>query len=780
MNEADTRYHKIDPKIKAAGWGEEGSRVKNEHYFRSKWEFTDGEIRPGGVRGETCKADYLLIYKKKKLAVIEAKPDDDDVNEGIAQAKKYAKKLDLMVAYSSNGDEIYQIIYGKNDKGERFIKNEKKVDQFLAPDELWKLIHDKQNELENKFDKIAYSPFKGFLEPRYYQEVAIRRALKAITEGENRILLTLATGAGKTAIAFQIVWKLYKAKWNTSKDSGRSPRILFLADRNTLADQAYNEFSEFSKTARKRILPDQIRANGEVPFNASIFFTIFQTFMSGDGEPYYGQYKKDFFDLVIIDECHRGGANDESNWRGILDYFNSAVQIGLTATPRRDTNVDTYKYFGDPYYIYSLKEGIQDGFLTPFKVLEVNSNIDDYTYDSEDDVEGGEISEGEHFTEDQINRIIEIPERELHRIKVLFNSLKPNEKTIIFCATQKHAGDIRDYINQLSINPPEDFCVRVTADDGKIGEEFLKKFKDNEYSIPTILTTSRKLSTGIDALNIRNIVLMRPIKNMVEFKQIIGRGTRVYEGKSFFTVIDYVNASEKFKDPEWDGDPVEPEPRRPKPPTNPTPNPDPPDDDDEDEEEIPEKIKKITLSDGKLREIKSTISAKYYLNGEVLSPEDFIKKIYELLRLPELFKSQDELKKLWSSPITRGVLLRKLEENGFGISQLKSLQSLVNAEDSDIYDVLRHIAYSNKPVARVDRVSNNEDLIYNDLSLSQKEFIEFIVSKYLEGGVEEIGEGRLSNLIELKYETIFDGEKVLGSSQNIKDLFISFQKHLYE
>ncbi len=267
---------------------------------------------------------------------------------------------------------------------------------------------------------------------------------------------------------------------------------------------------------------------------------------------------------------------------------------------------------------------------------------------------------------------------------------------------------------------------------------------------------------------------------MVEFKQIIGRGTRVYEGKSFFTVIDYVNASEKFKDPEWDGDPVEPEPRRPKPPTNPTPNPDPPDDDDEDEEEIPEKIKKITLSDGKLREIKSTISAKYYLNGEVLSPEDFIKKIYELLRLPELFKSQDELKKLWSSPITRGVLLRKLEENGFGISQLKSLQSLVNAEDSDIYDVLTHIAYSNKPVARVDRVSNNEDLIYNDLSLSQKGFIEFIVSKYLEGGVEEIGEGRLSNLIELKYETIFDGEKVLGSSQNIKDIFISFQKHLYE
>ena len=780
MNEADTRYHKIDPKIKDAGWGEEGSRVKNEYYFRSKWEFTDGEIKPGGERGKTCKADYLLIYKKKKLAVVEAKPDEDDVNEGIAQAKKYAKKLDLMVAYSSNGDEIYQIIYGKNHKGERFIKDEQKVNQFLSPEELWQLIHINENELENKFDEISYSPFKGFMEPRYYQEVAIRRALQAIAKNKDRILLTLATGAGKTAIAFQIVWKLFQAKWNTSKNSERSPRILFLADRNTLADQAYNEFGEFPKSARKRILPEEVRKDGEVPTNASIFFTIFQTFMSGDDEPNYGQYQRDFFDLIIIDECHRGGANDESNWRNILEYFDAAFQIGLTATPRRDANIDTYKYFGDPCYTYSLKEGIEDGFLTPFKVEDVSSNLDDYIYDPDDDVEGGEIAEGEYFAEDQINREIEIPERELHRINTLFTLLKPDEKTIIFCATQKHAADIRDYINQLSVNPPEDYCVRVAADDGKIGEEFLLKFKDNEHSIPTILTTSKKLSTGIDALNIRNIVLMRPIKNMIEFKQIIGRGTRVYEGKSFFTVIDYVKAHEKFEDPEWDGDPVEPEPRKPKPPIDPPPIPPNPPDDEEDDEDPPKRIKRITLADGKAREIKSTISTMYYLNGEVLSADKFIEKIFALLSLPELFRNHDELKKLWSSPITRGVLLRKLKENGFGIDQLKSLQSLIDAEESDLYDVLKYIAYSDKPVSRIDRVSKNEDLIYNDLTLKQKEFIEFVTSKYLQGGFEELGEERLSNLLELKFQSIYEGEAILGSIEEIKKLYMNFQKQLYE
>ena len=785
MNEADTRYHKIDPKIKAAGWGEEDSRVKNEYYFRSKWEFTDGEIKPGGVRGETCKADYLLIYKKKKLAVVEAKPDEDDVNEGIAQAKKYAKKLDLMVAYSSNGDEIYQIIYGKNNKGERFIKDEQKVNQFLSPEELWQLIHTNENKLENKFDEISYSSFKGFIEPRYYQEVAIRRALQAIAEDKKRILLTLATGAGKTAIAFHIVWKLYQARWNISKNFKRSPRILFIADRNTLADQAYNEFSEFPKSARKRILPEEVKKDGEVPTNASIFFTIFQTFMTGDESPNYGQYQRDFFDLVIVDECHRGGANDESNWRNILDYFNSAVQIGLTATPRRDANVDTYNYFGDPCYIYSLKEGIEDGFLTPFKVEDVSSNLDDYTYDPDDDVEDGEISEGEHFTEDQINRIIEIPEREMHRINTLFSLLKPNEKTIIFCASQKHAGDIRNYINQLSINPPEDYCVRVTADDGKIGEEFLLKFKDNEYVTPTILTTSKKLSTGIDALNIRNIVLMRPIKNMIEFKQIIGRGTRVYEGKSFFTIIDFVKAHEKFKDPEWDGDPVEPEPRNPKPPIDPiihSPNPsDEFDDEDEDfDEGSSKKIKKIILADGKARKIKSTIQTMYYLEGEVLSADNFIKKIFNILSLPELFKNQTELKKLWSSPITRGVLLRKLKENGFGTDQLKSLQNLVDAEESDLYDVLKYIAFSDKPVSRIDRVSKNEDLIYKDLTSIQKEFIAFIISKYLEGGFEELGEDRLSNLLELKFQSIYEGETALGSIDEIKKLYVNFQKQLYE
>jgi len=400
--------------------------------------------------------------------------------------------------------------------------------------------------------------------------------LDAIADQKQRILLTLATGTGKTFIAFQIAWKLFHSRWNLNdwKKTGeptRRPRILFLADRNILADQAFNAFSAFPEDALVRVAPEDIKKKGKVPKNGSIFFTIFQTFMSGPPKeghpsPYFGEYPPDFFDFIVIDECHRGGANDESNWRAILDYFAPAVQLGLTATPKRKDNADTYLYFGEPVFIYSLKEGINDGFLTPFRVKQFASTLDEYVYTADDMVVEGEIEAGKRYQEADFNKTIEIKEREKARVKQVMEQIDQRDKTLVFCATQDHALAIRDAINQVktAINQVKtssepDYCQRVTADDGARGDQWLRDFQDNEKTIPTILTTSQKLSTGVDARNVRNIVLLRPVNSMIEFKQIIGRGTRLYDGKDYFTIYDFVKAHHHFSDAEWDGEPVEPE-----------------------------------------------------------------------------------------------------------------------------------------------------------------------------------------------------------------------------
>ncbi len=416
--------------------------------------------------------------------------------------------------------------------------------------------------------------------------------------------MTLATGTGKTFIAFQIGWKLFYSRWNLTREPGRRPRILFLADRNILADQAYNAFSPFPEDALQRIEPDEIRRKGKVPKNASLFFTIFQTFLSGppkDGKPspYFGEYPPDFFDFIVIDECHRGGANDESTWRDILEYFSPAVQLGLTATPKRQDNVDTYKYFGDPVYIYSLKDGINDGFLTPFRVKQISTTLDEYVYTPDDKLIEGDVEAGKLYTEPDFNRIIEIREREAHRVKIFMDQMNQNEKTLVFCATQDHALAVRDLVNQMKKSTDPNYCARVTANDGALGDQFLREFQDNEKTIPTILTTSQKLSTGVDARNIRNIVLMRPINSMIEFKQIIGRGTRLYDGKDYFTIYDFVKAHHHFNDPEWDGEPIAPEPREPREPRGPRT----PGDEPEPRPESPprpERIK-VKLADGKAR-----------------------------------------------------------------------------------------------------------------------------------------------------------------------------------
>ena len=519
--EADTRAERIDPVLRDAGWGVvDGSRIRRE-------VICPGRIQTGGKRGKGLSSDYVLLYKGQKLAVLEAKRAGLSHRDGVGQAKDYAERLQTRFAYASNGRKWYEIDMASGAEGNVELP-------FPTPDELWQRTFADHNDWRDRFGEVDFEADGGKWEPRYYQHNAINAALEAIAQGRRRILLTLATGTGKTSIAFQIAWKLFRSSWSLSGEASRRPRILFLADRNILANQAYNTFSAFPNDAITRIDPDSIRRAQGVPMNASVFFTIFQTFMTGEGEPVYTGYPPDFFDFIVVDECHRGGARDESAWKGILEHFEPAVQLGLTATPKREHNADTYSYFGEPVYTYALRDGIEDGYLTPFKVRQMASTIDEYVYDPDDKVVAGKVAVGDEFKEDDFNRRIIIPERELSRVKEFMSQLDQSQKTIVFCATQNHAALVRDFINQVKDSTDVNYCHRVTAEDGAIGDQHLRDFQDNDKSIPTILTTSQKLSTGVDARNIRHIVLMRPIRSMIEFKQIIGRGTRIYDGKDFF------------------------------------------------------------------------------------------------------------------------------------------------------------------------------------------------------------------------------------------------------
>ncbi|MFP5043014.1 EcoAI/FtnUII family type I restriction enzme subunit R [Parasediminibacterium sp. JCM 36343] len=798
MNEAETRAELIDPKLKACGWGVvEGSKILREY------NITAGKIQTGGTRAKKLTADYVLLYKGIKLAVVEAKSDELGVAEGVAQAKQYAEKLKLETTYSTNGKEIYSICMKTGAEG--------LVTDYLAPEQLWNKTFAVQNEWREKFAAIPFEDVGGTKGARYYQEIAVNNTLEAVANNTQRILLTLATGTGKTFIAFQIAWKLFQTRWNINNaqlkiENGqlkndvnnyqlstvnyqlnRRPRILFLADRNILADQAFNAFSAFAEDALVRINPKEIRKGGRVPTNGSIFFTIFQTFMSGKDKegkpvPYFGEYPKDYFDFIIIDECHRGGANDEGNWRGILEYFSPAVQLGLTATPKRKDNVDTYRYFGEPVYIYSLKEGINDGFLTPFKVKRIKTTLDDYIYTSDDQIIEGEIEEGRLYTEPDFNKIIEIKAREAKRVQIYMDEANQKEKAIVFCATQDHAAAVRDLVSQYKKSTDPNYCVRVTANDGEIGEQFLREFQDNEKTIPTILTTSQKLSTGVDARNIRNIVLMRPVNSMIEFKQIVGRGTRLFDGKDFFTIYDFVDAYHHFADPEWDGEPLDPEATSPQPsPKEREPKQDEPKEgEDEGGEKEKRKRIKIKLKDGKEREIQSMISTSFWTaDGRPISAEEFLNNLFG--ELPNLFKSEDELRTLWSNPITRRTLLEKLDEAGFGKEELVILQKLIDAEKSDLFDVLEYVFNSDiKPMTREARVAAAQATIFALLDNKQKEFIEFVLSKYIETGVEELDQEKLPILLTNKYQSLEDAKDILGNVANISKLFIEFQQHLYK
>lgn len=765
MNEAETKAELIDPALKAAGWGViPDSKIRRE-------VIAPGRLMGYGQRSSSKICDYVLVYRGHKLATLEAKKRDAHPTEGLGQAKDYAERLQTPFALCTNGLRIYRVDTRAGKEGY--------IDRYPTPEELWAATYPDPNPWRDRFVTVPPDNKSGMREARYYQHNAIQAVLEAIAAGQKRMLLTMATGTGKTTIALQIAWKLFHSSWNLSGEPTHRPCILFLTDRNILANQALTEFTAFPEDALVRIEPKEIQKTKKVPKNGSVFFSIFQTFMTQNGEelaPNFLEYAPDFFDLVIVDECHRGGANDESTWRKILEYFAPAVQLGLTATPKRDLNGDTYKYFGEPLYTYSLKEGINEGYLTPFKVVEFTTSLDEYQYDPDDELIEGDIDENKVYTESDFNRIIEIEERERQRVKIFMEAIDQNEKTLVFCANQDHALAIRDLINQMAISSDPNYCARVTANDGSLGETHLKKFQDNEKRLPTILTTSRKLSTGVDARNLRNIVLLRPVKSMIEFKQIIGRGTRLFDNKDYFTIYDFVKAHENFNDPEWDGEPQEPVL------IDPRPRPESPDAiedllDEPDSLPIGQKIK-IKLADGKERELEHTQKTSFWnADGKPISAEEFIQQLFG--DIPDLFQDEAELRLLWSRPDTRKSLLTGLAEKGYGEEQLQAIARITNTENSDIYDVLTYIAYAARPLTREERVIKHKDLIFSKYTGKQGEFLDFILDQYIRSGVGELDREKLPKLIEIKYHTINEAISQLGDIQEISGVFMSFQAYLY-
>lgn len=768
FSEADTRAKFIDPKLREGGW---------EDYTIREYYFTEGRILLGGERSKRLFADYLLRYKNVNLAIIEAKRLDKHPTEGLQQAIGYAGKLKVKYVYATNGKQLYEFDMqaGKGDY----------IDDFPAPEELYNRSFEQASDFKEELLSVPFY-LTGDKTPRYYQEIAVNKAIEAIVDNKKRILLTLATGTGKTFIAFQIVHKLFMQRWNLD-NAERRPKVLFLADRNILADQAINTFNDPYEKDLVKIDGSEIKdRNGVVPTNAHIFFAIYQAISEKENiGGYYKQYPSDFFDLVIIDECHRGSAKESGSWRDILDYFNSAVHLGLTATPKRTDNIDTYTYFGKPIYEYSLKEGINDGFLSPYKVKKVRTNIDSYIYTDDDTVVQGVVEPRKVYKKKDYNKIIVIPKQIGLIAKSIVDNINPLDKTIVFCVDQEHALNLRDAINRhKTIRDPE-YCVRVTSDEGKDGRVLLEKFQDNDKDIPVILTTSQMLTTGVDARNVRNIVLVREINSMVEFKQIIGRGTRIFEGKDFFTIIDYSEeATDLFFDPEWDGPPEEPpviigpptggggpEP----PPTGgggPGPGPEP-----------PPKPKKIVIELSNGRQLKVLDIETRYIdeNGVPLTTSQFLEKLIGFI--PDLYKSEEQLRQVWSKPETRDELLNRLAESGIDDEQLDSLKHIFEADNSDIFDILMHISYNGDIITRTQRAFHTKtDTKFFDVyeNLKARDFLKFVLDRYERDGIKELKRERLSDLVELNnLGTTREAGHVFGSIQNLIDAFYKLQEHLY-
>lgn len=762
-SEDDTRVKLIDAKLYASSWSEEN--IIRNYYF------TDGRKLIGNKRAERKFADYLLKFQNNNLAIIEAKKQNKDALDVLSQGIEYAKTLNVPFVYSTNGDKIYE--YDLRVSRGEYIEN------FPSPNELFQRVYGNLKEWQYKLltQRELYIPQKTL---RYYQKIAVDKVIEALINGKDRILLTLATGTGKTTIAFALCYRLLEARWN-KENKDQKPKILFLCDRVSLRDQALGEFNAVESDC-KVISAEEIRKNdGKIITNANVFFGIYQSLAANSKDQentqeeqeskFYLQYPKDFFDLIIIDECHRGGANEEGNWACVLEHFSSATHLGLTATPKKSDNVDTYRYFGESAYEYSLKEGIEDGFLTPYKVKRITTTLSEgYVYNPDDLIEG-ELEKG-FYKMSEFERNIHLPQYNDFLAKEILKLIDPMDKTIIFCANQAHASDIKRAIDKFKSVKRDDYCVRVTSDEGKIGLDYLKLFQDNDKSYPVILTSSKMLTTGVDAKNVRNIVLLANIGSMVEFKQIIGRGTRVYEGKDFFTILDFVGATKLFYDPKWDGEKIE----------------------ELKEQDEKEKITKEHIKQTK-EESKEKKSVTIHLKGTKLKVLDITttyvgaqgkplstKEFLEFLigKLGEYYDDEAKLREIWSDQKNRERFLKALANDGVDENALKDLREIFQ-KDCDIYDVLAHLSFNAEIKTRQERVLQVENGEF--LKRFQKEkaikFIEFLLNRYQEYGIKDFDDG-LKPLIELSsLGNVRELADEFGGLEILKQSFDDLQREIY-
>ncbi|MFW9969650.1 MAG: EcoAI/FtnUII family type I restriction enzme subunit R [Candidatus Odinarchaeota archaeon] len=786
-SEADTCRKEILPKLYESKWDDD--KILEQRYF------TDGKIIVLGrkaKRKEGKKADYILRYSRDyPIAVVEAKKRYKKAADGLQQAKEYAEILQLNFAYATNGTEIIEFDFKTG--------IEKTISSFPTPAELWQR-ENQENVLSEFSEEILLKPFfNSDKKPRYYQTIAINRAVKSISEGKKRILLTLATGTGKTSVAFQIIYKLWFNRWNNSKEH-RRPKILFLADRSVLVQDPHSkDFSVFGDA--RCLLPDD-----RFTLSREVYFSTYQAIAEDTNRVgLFRKFPKNFFDLIVIDECHRGSASDDSSWRVILEYFLNAVQVGMTATPLREDNKDTYMYFGNPLYTYSLKQGIEDGFLAPYIVHRIVPDVDATGYRphaGQKDKFGNEIPDGIYSTPDFETRLSYLP-RTKAIARHLYTYMCKNgrfDKTIIFCVDQEHADHMRREMSNLNSNLVQqypNYIVRIVAEEGEIGKGFLSKFMDIDEEIPVIVTTSKLLSTGVDVQTCKNIVIFRQVNSMTEFKQIVGRGTRVREDKDklFFTILDYTgSATRNFADPDFDGEP----------PLISTENIDEEGQTIEGtyEEEVPEQLEETENEFDDFDESETEIIEgtgerirKYYVEeGEVTIAAESVQILdsYGKLRTVQftqyakekiniMFPSYNIFLSNWSNLDQRKTIVEELESQGISIEQL---EENTKTKDLDPFDLICYVAYDLKPKTRKERaelLKKNKTDFFMQYSDKAKEILNMVLDKYTDYGLRK--EDDINNLLKLppisEQGNIIEIAKEFGGIENLRKALDELQILLF-
>jgi len=764
MNEADTCRTYVVPKLQSAGWDTAPHGISEQRTLTNP----KGRIRIVGnkiVRGKPRRADYILRYHGDyAIAVVEAKPNYKHSAEGLQQAKDYAILLGLKFAYSTNGTGIVEF---------DFVTGvERTVDSFPSPAELWNRLTAKAPLSSPAQETLMLANYPDpERPPRYYQQAAIDLALNAILRGSQRLLITMATGTGKTVVAFQICYKLWQTTWNRSGDPARRPKILFLADRNVLVDDPkIKTFAPFGD-ARHKI------ENGEVVKSREMYFATYQSIAEDERRlGLYKEFEPDFFDLIIVDECHRGSANDGSSWRTILEYFKPAVQLGMTATPLRKDNRATYRYFGNPIYQYSLRQGLADGFLAPYRVHRVVTSSDATGWrptKNELDALGREIPDEEYHTADFEKRLSLRPRSEAIA-KHLTDFLKKSnrfDKTIVFCVDQEHALEMRELLNNLNadlVKEHPDYVCRVTADEREIGKGHLSQFQDLEKESPVILTTSQLLSTGVDAPMVKNVVLIRIIGTMTEFKQIIGRGTRLREdyGKLYFNILDYTGtATRHFADKEFDGDPefisettidgdgnptdskvINPGPTSADDGTTPSVEPDPDADPDSTSEPKPGSFvivdppspptqpRKYYVRSGRVS-VVTHITQDLDGDGKKLRVTEFRDYTRETVR--SLFSDLAAFRHDWANPDRRAETIDTLKEHGIDAAEAAVA---LGKPDADPFDVLCNIAWNAPVVTRAERAARlraEKPDFFATYGEDARKILDALLTKYADHGPSE-------------------------------------------